>query len=55
LLKLWNYFPSNYSTVEQDTISEKSFKNAYYGNIGKDVEKVIDKIVAMLAIAQEKC
>ncbi|MBE5318589.1 hypothetical protein IM793_05440 [Pedobacter sp. MR2016-19] len=52
---LHQYITKHYSTVEQDTISEKSFKNAYYGNIGKDVEKVIDKIVAMLAIAQEKC
>jgi len=51
---LHQYITKHYSTAEKDTISEKSFKNAYYGNIGKDVEKVIDKIVAMLAIAQEK-
>jgi hypothetical protein len=51
---LHQYVTKHYSTVDKDNISEKSFKNAYYGNAGKDVEKVIDKIVAMLAIAQEK-
>ncbi|MGM9478944.1 hypothetical protein ACS5PU_21155 [Pedobacter sp. GSP4] len=51
---LHSYITKHYSTVEQENISEKSFKNAYYGNVGKDVEKVIDKIAIMLALAQEK-
>jgi hypothetical protein len=51
---LHQYVTKHYSTGEKNTISEKSFKNAYYGNAGNDVEKVIDKIVTMLAIAQEK-
>lgn len=51
---LHQYVTKHYSTAEKDNVSEKSFKNAYYGNAGKDVEKVIDKIVTMLAIAQEK-
>ena len=51
---LHQYVTKHYSTVEKDNISEKSFKNAYYGNAGKDVEKVIEKIVDMLAIANEK-
>ncbi|TBO42882.1 hypothetical protein [Pedobacter kyonggii] len=51
---LHQYVTKHYSTIEKDNISEKSFKNVYYGNAGKDVEKVIDKIVAMLAIAHEK-
>lgn len=52
---LHKYVTKHYSTAEKEVISEKSFKNAYYGNVGKDVQKVIDKIVTMLAIAQEKC
>ncbi len=51
---LHQYVTKHYSTIEKDNISEKSFKNVYYGNARKDVEKVIDKIVAMLAIAHEK-
>lgn len=51
---LYQYVTKHYSTVEKDNISEKSFKNVYYGNAGKDVEKVIDKIVTMLAIAHAK-
>lgn len=51
---LHQYVTKHYSTVEKDHISEKRFKNAYYGNASIDVEKVIDKIATMLAIAQEK-
>lgn len=51
---LHQYVTKHYSTIETEKISEKSFKNAYYGNKGTDVEKVIDKIVTMLVIAQEK-
>ncbi|WP_344853682.1 hypothetical protein [Pedobacter jeongneungensis] len=40
--------------MEKENISEKSFKNAYYSAMGNDVEKVIEKIATMLAIAQEK-
>lgn len=49
---LHQYITDHYSTCEQDKISAKSFKNAYYGNAGDDVEKVLDKIVTMLALAQ---
>ncbi|WP_406826125.1 hypothetical protein [Pedobacter sp. KACC 23697] len=52
---LHQYVTKHYSTAEKAIISAKSFKNAYYGNVEKDVQKVIDKIVTMLAIAQEKC
>lgn len=52
---LHQYVTKHYSTAEKAIISEKSFKNAYYGNVEKDVQKVIDKIVTMLAIAEEKC
>jgi len=51
---LHRYVTRHYSTVEKENISEKSFKNAYYSAMGNDVEKVIEKIAAMLAIAQEK-
>ncbi|MFD2584210.1 hypothetical protein ACFSR6_17025 [Pedobacter vanadiisoli] len=51
---LHQYVTNHYSTIEKDTISEKSFKNAYYGNASADIEKVINKIASMLAIAQEK-
>ncbi|WP_307528174.1 hypothetical protein [Pedobacter sp. W3I1] len=52
---LHQYVTKHYSTIEKDSISEKSFKNAYYGNVGNDVEKVIEKIVNMLTIAEGKC
>jgi hypothetical protein len=51
---LRQYVTKHYSTLEKENFSEKSFKNAYYSNVGKDVEKVIEKITVMLAIAQEK-
>jgi hypothetical protein len=51
---LHEYIAKHYSTNETDRISAKSFKNAYYSASTDDLEKVIDKIVTMLAIAQEK-
>jgi hypothetical protein len=51
---LRQYVTKHYSTLEKENFSEKSFKNAYYNNAGKDIEKVIEKIAIMLAIAQEK-
>jgi hypothetical protein len=51
---LRQYVTKHYSTLEKENFSEKSFKNAYYNNTGKDIEKVIEKIAIMLAIAQEK-
>ncbi|WP_293743740.1 hypothetical protein [uncultured Pedobacter sp.] len=52
---LHQYITKHYSTTEKEVISEKSFKNAYYGNVDKDIQKVIEKIVVMLNIAQDKC
>jgi hypothetical protein len=51
---LHEYIAKHYSTNETNRISAKSFKNAYYSASTEDLEKVIDKIVTMLAIAQEK-
>ena len=51
---LHDYIAKHYSTTETNRISVKSFKNAYYSASTEDLEKVIDKIVTMLAIAQEK-
>jgi hypothetical protein len=51
---LHEYIAKHYSTNETDRISAKSFKNAYYSTSTDDLEKVIDKIVTMLAIAQDK-
>jgi hypothetical protein len=51
---LHEYISGHYSTNETDRISAKSFKNAYYSASTDDLEKVIDKIVTMLATAQEK-
>jgi len=51
---LHQYVTRHYSTADRDKISEKSFKNAYYGNAAKDIVKVIDKLAIMLALAQEK-
>jgi hypothetical protein len=52
---LHQYVTKHYSTAEKNIISAKSFKNAYYGNMEKDVQKVIGKIATMLAIAENKC
>ena len=52
---LHQYVAKHYSTVETEKISEKSFKNAYYKARDTDMEKVIEKIVTMLALAQDKC
>jgi hypothetical protein len=51
---LHQYISDHYSTNDTDRISAKSFKNAYYSASTEDLEKVIDKIVTMLAVAQEK-
>lgn len=48
------YASRHYSTPETTKISEKSFKNSYYGNSADDLEKVISKITHMLVMAQEK-
>ncbi|WP_293788356.1 hypothetical protein [uncultured Pedobacter sp.] len=52
---LHQYVTKHYSTAEKEVISEKSFKNAYYGHLDKDIQKVIEKIATMLSIAQLKC
>jgi len=52
--QLHEYISKHYSTNDTDRISAKSFKNAYYSSSTEDLEKVIDKIVTMLAAAQEK-
>ncbi|MCX2429633.1 hypothetical protein [Pedobacter sp. GR22-10] len=51
---LHEYISRHYSTLETSHISAKSFKNAYYSASTTDLEKVIDKLLTMLAIAQEK-
>jgi len=51
---LHHYAAKHYSTTGKNTISAKSFKNAYYGNTENDLEKVLEKIAGMLAIAREK-
>jgi hypothetical protein len=51
---LHEYIAKHYRTNETDKISAKSFKNAYYSASTEDLEKVIDKIVTMLSLAQEK-
>ena len=47
------HFTSRFSTMEGGTISEKSFKNAYYSHSPADIMKVIDKLSQMLALAEE--
>lgn len=48
------YVAKHFTTSETETISEKSFKNSYYGNSKEDLEKIIPKIAQMLILAQEK-
>ena len=48
------YVSEHYSTPDADKISEKSFKNAYYGNSAADLDKVLEKITQMLIIGQKK-
>jgi len=48
------YVTKHHSTLDKESFSEKSFKNAYYNNARNDVEKVIEKITIILALAQEK-
>ncbi|MET4081544.1 hypothetical protein ABIB40_001493 [Pedobacter sp. UYP30] len=47
------YFASRFSTIEGGTISEKSFKNAYYSHASEDIKKVIEKLSQMWVIAEE--
>lgn len=48
------YVAKHFTTPETDKISEKSFKNNYYGNSAEDLEKIISKIAQMLVLAQER-
>lgn len=48
------YIARHFSTVERDSISEKSVRNAHYNHASEDIKKVIAKLGEMLAIAQEK-
>lgn len=48
------YVTDHYSTPDQKRISEKSFKNAFYGNNSADLDKVLEKITQMLVIGQQK-
>jgi len=48
------YIARHFSTVERDSISEKSARNAHYNHAGEDIKKVILKLSEMLALAQEK-
>lgn len=48
------YASRHFTTPDTMSISEKSFKNAYYGSSISDLEKVVAKISHMLVLAQEK-
>ncbi|CAH0280301.1 hypothetical protein SRABI27_03755 [Pedobacter sp. Bi27] len=48
------YASRHFTTPDTVSISEKSFKNAYYGSSISDIEKVVAKISHMLVLAQEK-
>ncbi|SDD70465.1 hypothetical protein [Pedobacter soli] len=48
------YIARHFSTVERDSISEKSVRNAHYNHAGEDIKKVIAKLGEMLALAQER-
>ncbi|QPH38655.1 hypothetical protein [Pedobacter endophyticus] len=48
------YIARHFSTVERDSISEKSARNAHYNHASEDVRKVIAKLSEMLALAQER-
>ncbi|WP_231426448.1 hypothetical protein [Pedobacter sp. Leaf250] len=50
--RIHEYAISHIQTAEQDSISEKSFKNAYYLHAPEDVRKVIEKLSSMLAMAR---
>lgn len=48
------YIARHFSTVERDSISEKSARNAHYNHASEDIKKVIAKLSEMLALAQER-
>ncbi|TBO44310.1 hypothetical protein [Pedobacter kyonggii] len=47
------YFANRFTTFDGTPISEKSFKNAYYSHAPEDIQKVIEKLSQMLALAEE--
>ncbi len=47
------YFANRFTTFDGGSISEKSFKNAYYSHAPEDIQKVIEKLSQMLALAEE--
>ena len=48
------YIARHFSTVERESISEKSVRNAHYSHASEDIKKVIAKLGEMLALAQER-
>jgi len=48
------YIARHFSTVERESISEKSARNAHYNHASEDIKKVIAKLSEMLALAQER-
>lgn len=48
------YIARHFSTVERESISEKSVRNAHYSHASEDIKKVIAKLSEMLALAQER-
>lgn len=48
------YVSRHYSTIERESISEKSVRNALYNHSGEDVKKVIVKLTEMLELAKGK-
>jgi len=48
------YIARHFSTIERDSISEKSARNAHYNHATEDIKKVIVKLSEMLALAQER-
>lgn len=52
--QLHQFVATHYRTGNIEKISDKSFKNAFYDFSMNDLEKVIEKLIVMLAKAQEK-
>ncbi|WP_344848402.1 hypothetical protein [Pedobacter jeongneungensis] len=48
------YIARHFSTLERESISEKSARNAHYSHASEDIKKVITKLSEMLALAQER-
>ncbi|MFC3560190.1 hypothetical protein [Pedobacter jamesrossensis] len=48
------YIARHFSTVERDSISEKSARNAHYNHASEDIKRVILKLGEMLALAQDR-